>query len=68
MAIEISGTSAGEVGKATAGDARTAKRPMAATLSYLILVCDEILEAFPPGKVPPTEMVTLRTAEGNCSE
>jgi len=36
---------------------------MAAILRYLTLVCDEILEAFPAGKVPPVEMVTLRSEE-----
>jgi len=59
-AIEIAGTPEGVVGKATAAEARKAKRGMAAILTYVTLLCDEILEAFPPGKVPPTEMVSLR--------
>jgi hypothetical protein len=29
----------------------------------LTLLNDQILEKFPPGKVPPVEEVTLRTAE-----
>jgi len=62
-AIEIAGTPKGVVGKATLGAAHKAKRPLAAILRYLTLLHDEILEAFPPGKVPPTEMVTLRSAE-----
>jgi hypothetical protein len=51
------------VGKPTLSDPYKAKRPLAAILRYLTLLVDEILEAFPPGTVPPTEMVTLRTAE-----
>ncbi|HIQ06422.1 MAG TPA: creatininase family protein [Anaerolineae bacterium] len=62
-AIEIAGTPEGVVGKPTHGAAYKAKRPLAAILRYLTLLHDEILEAFPPGKVPPTEMVTLRSAE-----
>ncbi len=60
--IEIKATPEGVVGKPTLGAAEKAKRPMAAILRYLTLVCDEILAAFPPGEVPPTEMVSLRTA------
>jgi creatinine amidohydrolase len=36
---------------------------MAAILKYLTMWNDHILEAFPAGKVPPVEEVTLRTAE-----
>ena len=63
LAIELVGTPEGVVGKARAATAQKAKRPMAAILRYLTLVCDEILEAFPAGKVPPVEMVTLRSEE-----
>ncbi len=59
--IEISATPEGVVGKATRGDARKAMRPLAAILRYLTLVNDEILQAFPAGKVPPVEEITLRT-------
>jgi creatinine amidohydrolase/Fe(II)-dependent formamide hydrolase-like protein len=59
-AFEIAGTPEGVVGKPTLGDARKAKRPLAAILRYLTLLCEEYLEAFPPGKAPPTEMVSLR--------
>ena len=61
--IELAGTPEGVVGKARSATAKKAKRPMAAILRYLTLVCDEILEAFPAGTVPPVEEVTLRTAE-----
>ena len=59
-AFEIAGTPEGVVGKPTLGEARKAKRPLAAILRYLTLLCDEYLEAFPPGTAPPTEMVSLR--------
>jgi creatinine amidohydrolase len=44
-------------------DARKARRGVAAILKYVTLVVDEILEAFPPGQVPPTEMVSLRNPD-----
>lgn len=59
--IEIAGTPEGVVGKATHGSADKARRPVAAILRYLTLLNDQILEAFPPGTVPPIEEVTLRT-------
>ncbi len=63
FAIEIAATPEGVVGKATHGSAQKAKRPMAAILRYLTMFCEDVLDAFPAGKVPPVEMVTLRTAE-----
>lgn len=63
IAIELAATPHGAVGKPTLADPNKAKRPIAAILSYLTLAIDQILEAFPPGKVPPVEEVTLRTAE-----
>ena len=62
FAIEIAATPEGVVGKATHGDARKAKRPLAAILRYLTLINDEMLAVFPAGSLPPTEEVTLRTA------
>lgn len=62
-AIEIAGTPEGVVGSPTLSDAEKAKRPLAAILRYLTMLVEEIIEAFPPGTVPPTEMVTLRDAE-----
>ena len=61
--LEIFTTPEGVVGKATLGDAKKAKRPVAAILKYLTLLIDEILEAFPPGEVPPVEETTFRTKE-----
>jgi len=60
-AIEIMGTPEGVVGFPTKASARKAKRPVAAILKYLTLCVDQILDAFPPGKVPPVDKVTLRT-------
>jgi creatinine amidohydrolase/Fe(II)-dependent formamide hydrolase-like protein len=61
FAIELAATPEGVVGQATHGQARKAKRPLAAILRYLTLVNDEILSVFPAGTVPPVEEVTLRT-------
>jgi len=36
---------------------------VAAILKYLTLVVDQILEVFPPGKLPPVEEVSLRKAK-----
>ena len=47
----------------TIASARKAKRPIVAILKYLTMVNDEILDAFPPGKVPDPEKTTLRTKE-----
>lgn len=60
--IEVASVPEGVVGRPTLGTAKKAKRVIAAILSYLTLVNDEILEAFPPGKLPPIEETTLRTA------
>ena len=60
-AIERAATPEGVVGKPSLATARKAKRPIAAILKYLTLCNDQILEAFPAGKVPPVEEITLRT-------
>lgn len=60
--IELFAQPEGVVGKSSLASVRKAKRPVAAILKYLTLVIDQILEAFPPGKVPPVEEVTLRSA------
>ena len=63
FAIEIAATPEGVVGKAKSATAEKAKRPMAAILKYLTLLNDQLLEAFPAGKVPKVEEVTLRTSQ-----
>ena len=61
--IELGSIPEGVVGKPTLATAPKAKRTIAAILSYLTLVHDEIREAFPPGKLPPIEETTMRTTE-----
>jgi len=61
--IELGSIPEGVVGKPNIATAPKAKRTIAAILSYLTLVHDEIHEAFPPGKLPPIEETTMRTAE-----
>ena len=61
--IEMATNREGVVGTPTISDARKAKRPIVAILKYLTLVNDQILDAFPPGTVPPVEKTTLRTEE-----
>ena len=58
--FEMAGTPEGVVGRPTRGEARKAKRPVAAILRYLTLLCHEYLEAYPPGTVPATKMMSLR--------
>jgi creatinine amidohydrolase/Fe(II)-dependent formamide hydrolase-like protein len=59
--IELASVPEGVVGSPNLGDAKKAKRTIAAILSYLTLVHDEILTAFPAGKLPPVEKTTMRT-------
>jgi creatinine amidohydrolase len=57
--LEVVATPVGVVGRATRASAAKARRPVAAALSYLSLLIDHVLEAFPPGATPPIEDVTL---------
>ncbi len=59
--IELAAIPEGVVGRPNIAKAQKAKRTIAAILSYLTLLHDEILEAFPSGKVPPIEQTTMRT-------
>ncbi|UCF63849.1 MAG: creatininase family protein [bacterium] len=61
--IELASVPEGVVGRPTIGTAQKAKRVIAAICSYLVLINDEILEAFPPGKLPPIEKTTMRTKD-----
>ena len=63
FAVEIRGTPEGVVGRPTLADPKKAKRPIAAILKYLTLVVEEILSAFPAGKLPPIDKLTLRDPE-----
>jgi creatinine amidohydrolase len=61
--IELASVPEGVVGRPTIGTAQKAKRVIAAICSYLTLINDEILEAFPPGTLPPLEKTTMRSEE-----
>ena len=63
VGLELACTPEGVVGYPTKANKEKAKRPVAAILKYLTMVNDEILEALPPGTVPPVEKVTLRSAK-----
>ncbi len=63
FAIELSATPEGVVGHAADAEAWKAKRPLAAILRYLTLFIKDVMDAFPPGELPPVEEVTLRTRE-----
>jgi len=60
FAIERRATPEGVVGQPSLSTPEKAKRPIAAILKYLTLVVDQIIEAYPSGKLPPVDMVTLR--------
>jgi len=60
---EVVHTPVGVVGRATLADAGKAKRAVAAILRYLTLLHDDILEAFPPGELPPISETTLFSEE-----
>ncbi len=63
IAIERHATPEGIVGAPSKATARKAKRPIVAILKYMTLVNQHILDAFPPGTVPPPEKVSLRDPE-----
>ena len=62
-AIERAATPEGVVGCPSTSSARKAKRPIVAILKYLTLLNEQILDAYPSGKVPPVEKITLRKEE-----
>lgn len=63
VGIELASTPEGVIGNPRIATATKAKRPILGIMKYLVLCIDQILEAYPPGKVPPVEKITLRTAE-----
>ncbi len=62
-AIECTSTPEGVVGSPTLATADKAKRPIVAICRLLTLLCEEIIEKFPAGTVPPVEKTTMRTEE-----
>ena len=61
--IERFGTPEGVVGKPTRADPRRVKRAIAAICEYLTLMCEDIITAYPAGKVPDPSKFSLRPAE-----
>jgi creatinine amidohydrolase len=58
--IERFGTPEGIVGYPSRGDARKAKRPIAAICEYINMMVEDIIAAYPAGTVPPPEKFSLR--------
>lgn len=61
--IEVAAYKPGVVGKATLADAKKAKPGVEALLDYLEGLVKDILEAFPPGELPPVEQLSMRSRE-----
>ncbi len=61
--VEISAYPEGCVGKSTLGDAEKAKEGISAFLDYMVKLHNDILEAFPAGKLPPGNELTERSKE-----
>jgi creatinine amidohydrolase len=61
--IERFGTPEGVVGKPTRADARRVKRAVAAICEYLTLMCEDIFEKYPAGKVPDPSKFSFRPKE-----
>ena len=62
-ATEVVATPEGVVGKATLATAEKAIPGVEDFLDYLEKLCNDILEKFPPGELPPTEDMTQRKKE-----
>jgi creatinine amidohydrolase/Fe(II)-dependent formamide hydrolase-like protein len=61
-AIEIVATPEGVVGSATLAEAKKAEGGLHAILDYLEKLITDILATYPPGKLPPAEKITQRSA------
>jgi creatinine amidohydrolase/Fe(II)-dependent formamide hydrolase-like protein len=59
--LELVATPEAVVGKPTLARAGKTVRALAAICEYLDLLCDDILETWPPGTVPDPESTTFRT-------
>jgi creatinine amidohydrolase/Fe(II)-dependent formamide hydrolase-like protein len=62
-AIEVVVTPEGVVGSATLANVEKAKPGLNAIMDYLEKLVNEIMGMYPPGKLPPTAKITMRTKE-----
>jgi len=62
-AMEIRGTPEGVVGSATLANPEKARKAIETILDYLVKLHDDILEAFPPGKLPNAHLISERPKE-----
>ena len=62
-AVEWAATPEGVVGKATLADPEKARSGCEKLLDYMVTLIDDILEAWPPGQLPPPELLTQRPRE-----
>jgi creatinine amidohydrolase len=62
-AIEVIATPEGVVGSATLADVEKAKPGLDAIMDYLEKLVVDIMDMYPPGKLPPTDKITQRTKE-----
>ncbi|MBM4429072.1 MAG: creatininase family protein [Chloroflexi bacterium] len=61
--IEVAAYKPGVVGRATLADVEKARAGVQALLDYLEKLVTDILQAFPAGKLPPAEQVSMRPPE-----
>lgn len=61
--IEIKAYPEGCVGSSTLADPEKAKEGVSALLDYMVRLVDDIMEAFPVGKLPPGNELTERSKE-----
>jgi creatinine amidohydrolase len=60
---EISAYPEGCVGKSTKADPEKAYKGISAFMDYLTALCEDIMETFPVGKLPPANQLTERSPE-----
>lgn len=58
--IEVINYPEGVIGRPTLADAEKARPGINALLDYMVKLVEDIMEAFPPGELPPTDKVTMR--------
>lgn len=61
--IEVINYPEGVIGRPTLADPEKARPGINALLDYMVKLIGDILEAFPPGELPPVDKVTMRDKE-----